>query len=624
MTGQKGRVTLVIGHRGVGKTTFLARVAKYYQEADREVRCLDLDAEIVRRSGRSINDIFSLEGEQAFRVLELKTLRELLSEVSATSGDVYVSLGAGFELEKWSGENQLLWLRRPSDARGRVFVDGVRPRLNSEVPPLEEFQLKFAEREARYRHVATEVLIVDEGLENSDEAEKTWILGTAEQIGGAITVFSTQLERPTSFFEWLSERLRWGVHFFELRDDLLSDEQMREVLKNLPADRALLSFRSSDRIASTRKLCEEFQIPVANIDWPLELGPAPFEHRGIFSLHERGAGQTVSAALASLPKGECALLKAALPVHHFSDLHEGHRWQKADSERRVFLPLSPDGRWSWYRLLRASDFKLNFFREGDGSGADQPTILQWTRAMRAWRENQPSQNANTNFFAAVLGDPVAHSRTPLEQGEFFRKTRGVFSIRVSETDWREGALDVLRELGLRWVAVTAPLKNLAYQSAQVRTAVADELQAVNTLMWRGSAHEGKWSGTNTDLVGFEKALPDFRSAPVAIWGGGGTLKMMQKALPQAVFFSARSGENRNPQGPSAEEFAPHALIWGASVEGGASLPTSWRPQIVMDLSYAEDSAARTFALQVGARYISGLAMFRHQAEAQRQFWKSST
>src|SRR6185437_7380362 len=95
--------------------------------------------------------------------------------------------------------------------------------------------------------------------------------------------------------------------------------------------------------------------------------------------------------------------KLSIPIHSFAELEEGHAWAAADPERRAFLPSSDDGRWQWYRLQHRSRSGLAFFREGDGSSADQPVLLDWARHKR------PGLS-----FAAVLGDPVAFSRTPAE------------------------------------------------------------------------------------------------------------------------------------------------------------------------------------------------------------------
>ena len=57
-------------------------------------RFVDLDAEIVARTGRSIPEIFREGGETAFRVAELETLRTVLDGADA-AGDTVLALGGG-------------------------------------------------------------------------------------------------------------------------------------------------------------------------------------------------------------------------------------------------------------------------------------------------------------------------------------------------------------------------------------------------------------------------------------------------------------------------------------------------------------------------------------------------
>ena len=57
-------------------------------------RFVDLDTEIVARTGRSIPDIFREGGEAAFRAAELETLRAVLDAAEA-AGDTVLALGGG-------------------------------------------------------------------------------------------------------------------------------------------------------------------------------------------------------------------------------------------------------------------------------------------------------------------------------------------------------------------------------------------------------------------------------------------------------------------------------------------------------------------------------------------------
>jgi shikimate 5-dehydrogenase/shikimate kinase len=618
--------TLIVGHRGVGKTSFLSRAKTYYESEGREGVFLDLDQEITRRMNRTPSDVFANEGEAKFREMEREVFRAIDAETSQDKRDVYVVGGGGFDPAFASDAWRVLWVRRLTDAVGRIFLD--RPRLNTEVSPLAEYQERFTLREARFRARADECVWLDEGLEGEDPDEASFVLSAFHDLGGALTLLPQHFARESSLAKRLEARVRWGVRWFELRDDLLSEEQMKRAIALLPKERLLVSFRAQEREESTRRLIKEFGLA---FDWPLERGASPSGEPKVLSLHERREGQSITEALARFPTSVAkgTLLKAALPTRDFSELAEGHAWCAAQPASRIFLPHSPDGRWSWYRLFQGSRYDLNFIREDEGSGVDQPTLMQWSRRRRL-QKDLLALPLGAQGFAALLGDPASHSRTPAEQREYFEKVdASVFSIRVTEEEWRKGAIDFLQTLGLRWAAVTAPLKALAYESCRRMDSVCDELRAVNTLRWREkeSDDEGKskghWEGINTDLEGFASAFSaNHPPKPVAVWGGGGTLGVVRMAVQGVQAYSVRTGENRETGGVPACDFAPATVIWaiGRSREAANLPPANWKPEVVFDLNYAEDSPGREYALKLGCRYISGLAMFRAQAEAQRQFW----
>jgi shikimate 5-dehydrogenase len=355
-------------------------------------------------------------------------------------------------------------------------------------------------------------------------------------------------------------------------------------------------------------------------DWPIERGShKPNATPRYLSLHERAPGQSLVQALSRFPL-EVPVgteLKAALPTHDFLELRSGHEWREALPTARIFLPMSDDGRWSFYRLLMSRKQSLGFFRESDGSSSDQPTLLQWLRL-------------KPGCFAAILGDPVCHSRTPMEHYGFFAsRAESVLAVRISEFEWREErALEFLQMLGLRHAAVTAPLKTAAFQSCRKHDEVATRLGSVNTMLWL--EEKRMWSGANTDLIGLQRAVDELRSVhpyfgPIAVWGGGGTLATAKTVFEGAEFFSARSGENRIADRVTSEQFRPDTVVWGVGRGRGSDVrpPVAWKPKQIIDLNYSDDSPGREYALTIpGCRYVSGLGMFRAQAEAQRNFWES--
>jgi shikimate 5-dehydrogenase len=62
------------------------------------------------------------------------------------------------------------------------------------------------------------------------------------------------------------------------------------------------------------------------------------------------------------------------------------------------------------------------------------------------------------------------------------------------------------------------------------------------------------------------------------------------------------------------------LVWAAGPESPFP-PESLQPHVIIDLNYREDSQARAYAKNQNAIYISGLKMFKVQADFQRDFWR---
>lgn len=617
----------LIGHRGVGKTSLLSRIECYSRDvagrdlsrhADHAIHIYDLDREIERSTGRSISEIFQQDGEAAFRRIERETFDELASKTTSSNGlasvtasavsqtsdetTVVVALGAGYDVATIPDEWHVIWVRRATDEAGRIFTD--RPRLDRHLSALDEYKERARTREPKYAARADAVLILDEGIEDAnDPAERDYFTDQLDLKGATLTLRPENFAR--SFEKFITERLKWNLRWFELRDDLLTHEQIGKALKLIPPSNVLLSFRDPNRIEKTKSLLATELTTVESststqstarskpiaTDWALELGPPQIDPT-FLSLHEGRLNDLETSAL-SLSGG--VKLKAALPTETFIDLMRGHRWQQEDPENHIFLPMSADGRWAWYRDHRR-DYELNFIREEAGTANDQPTILQWQR------------KPETKTFAAVLGDPVKHSRTPMEHRHFFAP-RAVYAIRVPEAEF-DSAIAALRELGLTHAAVTAPLKHKAQELAHAK-------QAINTLAFVRDTVRA----TNTDLIGLQQAAKQLpQTTTQAVWGGGGTLDVIRQVFPQAQLVSARTKRRRDTGEPATP---PELVIWAAALKYGEQTPPSdWRPRCVFDLNYFEASAARDYANKIGAIYISGLAMFKAQAQAQRDFWET--
>jgi shikimate 5-dehydrogenase/shikimate kinase len=607
---------VLIGHRGVGKSHLLERLKSYFNKPGQNIQGLqfyDLDKEIEFREGQPISDIFNDRGEDAFRKLEVAVFNEILKNQK----NFIVAVGAGFNLATIPKEIEKIWVRRKTDALGRIFLN--RPRLNPELSPLEEYLKRLPLREESYFRHSDWQYIMPEGIEGSHPVEEKIFQHSMDSLGGILTLLPKHFENE----QRLQFVLRsYDVEYFELRDDLLSIAQIQLACSLLPNRRILMSLRKSQ----THVWLQEFLKMGATWDWASELGPCSVKalHAPILSVHQlpKDSLQSLDNLKINLHKiiqGMVSHIKLAPIVSSFKELEVLYSWQCEDPAHRSILPRSSEnGTWNWFRLFMKYRQRLNFFRTDQGSALDQPTLFEWF-----------SVQDQVTDFAAVLGEPVFHSRTPLEHESFFqRKQMPVFAIEAKGVEFNL-AFHFLEKIGLKAAAVTSPLKNFAFDLTPYRSALANDLGSVNTLVKKGQV----WYSHNTDLDGFRALFSQITSQEshlIAAWGGGGTLSVIRKIIPRIWIFSVRNQSLRQemddlvPRSGAERERVlkngPEVLIWAAAPDA-AFPPEHWQPKVILDLNYREDSLAREYALMVKAQYIDGLIMFKEQAKAQRDYWE---
>ncbi|MDZ4660979.1 MAG: shikimate kinase [Pseudomonadota bacterium] len=562
--------TVLVGHRGVGKSTLLERLAQY------GFNVLDLDLYIEQREGHTIAEIFATSGEAYFRILEKKCFVEAM-----VMEPHFISMGAGFNFDL-PKSIKVVWIKRTTDKMGRIFLN--RPRLDLTLTPLEEYLRNFELRDKKFSKICDQIYVLPEGRFEPSESEKNILGGGGLNVGATLTVFPRVFESRDGINCYFERCRPWGVSFFELRNDFLSENNIALALKYIP---------NSQLLFSIRKKIESLPSGVSDFDWALELGECPFPNPRIYSLHTRSDELSFESTLRKLEQYQKGgtHIKLAVEIKSFSELVLGHKWQREDQSQRSFLPTSDDGRWLWYRVLQKGKQKLNFVNEGFSNVLDQPSMMDWLSA------------PVSESFAAVLGDPIEHSFSPEEHQEFFSKRKLPFvKIRVSESEWSE-AIAVLESLGLKYAAVTSPLKKIALRP-----------DTINTIYYNG-----KWQGANTDLDGLKEFFEVIKDESVAVWGGGGLLESINSFLPKAKYYSARTGKNRDG---STSEILPEVVVWAV---GRGRLnkypPKEWRPRLILDLNYTDDSPGKEYALQTGADYQDGNKMFKAQARAQRKFWQ---
>jgi len=136
----------------------------------------------------------------------------------------------------------------------------------------------------------------------------------------------------------------------------------------------------------------------------------------------------------------------------------------------------------------------------------------------------PLDPAADNY--AVMGNPVAHSKSPAIHHAFARQTdqKIAYHALLVQPGCFEDALTEFQQAGGRGVNVTLPFKYDAHVAVAKRTARADRARAVNTVWFDA---EGAWHGDTTDGVGLIRDLERNRvviaGADVLVLGAGGAV-----------------------------------------------------------------------------------------------------
>lgn len=572
-----------IGHRGVGKTSLLARHAKYFSS----IPTFDLDAEIEKKIQIPINEFFKMFPEEKFRAAEL----EVFHQITRKRSDFVIAVGAGFPVSEISLDIEVIYVNRMSDQEGRIFLN--RPRLNQKVPPLVEYQERYNEREPEFRRRAQFIYHLPEGLDAPSETEENILIFDFKISDAYYTICAAEVA-------YIEQRVQNFLKI-ELRTDLLTVEQIKYCIESFPNHHWLISIRS------------DVQEPLPEkADFDCDIHFYQKQKIQILSSH---ADQIDHALEQVAPYENKFHIKLCPLVESFEELQKGYDWQQRDPSQRSFLPRSMSGNWNWFRLLVKYNQQLHFVRNFTEQ-ADQPSVYQWMSLPK----ERPAK------WAAILGKPIHFSRSPMRHESYFKKLQTFMcAISMRPIEFEQN-IDWLHQLGLCYVAVTSPLKEIAYKLATVSSDKAEELKSVNTL----KIDDDKISGHNTDLGGFSLLVGRLNLAQlrtVAIWGGGGTLQMMKKILPKATFFSSQTGQDRNNKESAAADFT--VVVWAAPRSPQTALPSlDWPVQLVVDLNYAENSmgieyAQKLISLGKNVQYIPGINMFNEQARQQQQFWSAT-
>jgi shikimate dehydrogenase len=250
---------------------------------------------------------------------------------------------------------------------------------------------------------------------------------------------------------------------------------------------------------------------------------------------------------------------------------------------------------------------------------------------------------------AVIGNPIAHSKSPLIHGAFARQTGQDLEYGRILGDLVDFAGEVQRFFGTGGLGlnVTVPFKEQAWALASERSARAEQAGAVNTLL---PIRDGGLYGDNTDGLGLIADLTvnhgfDFGGKRVLLLGAGGasrgvlepllgtglaglvianrTASKARELASRALALGPVSGCGLAELGSCAFDLIINATSAGLSGEVPevpvCLAPGGW----TYDMLYANQPThfCRWGLAQGAVRALDGLGMLVEQAAESFQLWR---
>lgn len=252
---------------------------------------------------------------------------------------------------------------------------------------------------------------------------------------------------------------------------------------------------------------------------------------------------------------------------------------------------------------------------------------------------------------AVIGNPVAHSKSPRIHAAFARETGEPvrYEALLAPLDGFAATWAAFRAEGGRGANVTVPFKEAAWALADARTPRAELAGAVNTLIIQP---DGRVLGDNTDGIGLVRDLRDnagwlLAGRRVLLLGAGGASRGVVAPLLEAGVAAITIANRTAAKAEQlAQGFGPDAPLTGcglaalagvsqpfdlvinatsASLQGDAvALPAACLHDdtAVYDMMYGRDTPFLAWARGQGlGRCRDGLGMLVEQAAEAFHLWR---
>jgi len=251
---------------------------------------------------------------------------------------------------------------------------------------------------------------------------------------------------------------------------------------------------------------------------------------------------------------------------------------------------------------------------------------------------------------AVVGNPVAHSKSPMIHGLFAEQNHQAMhygKIEAPLDRFQQTVQAFFSQAGNKGLNITVPFKEQAWAICDIKSERAELAGAVNTLLLDT---KNQLVGDNTDGVGLVKDLLDnhhvaLKNKKILLVGAGGAvrgvLQPILKEMPEKVLICNRTPAKADalvskfkhlgniqslPFAALTEVF--DVVINGTSASLSGDLPAIGtqvigRQTVVYDMMYGpEETVFNQWARQAGAAHtIDGLGMLVEQAAEAFFIWR---
>lgn len=250
--------------------------------------------------------------------------------------------------------------------------------------------------------------------------------------------------------------------------------------------------------------------------------------------------------------------------------------------------------------------------------------------------------------AAVIGHPIAHSKSPLIHNYWLQKYNipGNYEALDIAPENLESAVHSLAQDGYIGFNVTIPHKERIFALCDELDAQARAIKAVNTVVIKN----GKLHGTNTDIFGFAEniraVMPDFNfiKGPAVLLGAGGAARaviysLLQEGAPEIRLLNRTREKAEN----LSREFSDISIAdWDDRMEilsganlliNATSMGMNGQPPLDLDLSVLPKDALVNDIVYAplitpllkaaesrGNPIVTGIGMLLHQARPAFKAW----